>query len=369
MSGCDGAWRRRASYRPSPLGTFPAATMAQECVPPQDSHMRTEPLDISRTAPETPLSSPGPCGVPARYPDVPSVPLTALDQLWFQVSGTICNLRCRHCFISCNPQNHAFWFLDRERVTTALAESVSLGVKEYYFTGGEPFMHRDMVPMLADALALRPATVLTNGTLLAPRVVEALARVAGASACSLEVRVSLDGLTEESNDAIRGAGAFRRALDGIARLVTAGLRPIVTAMQSWCDGQNDVVLAGFEALLRSAGYDRPRLKIMPPLYMGEEATRTRAYLPAERVTHEMLHGFDLDRLLCTRARLVTSRGIWSCPILLGAPAARLGDTLSEAAARPAQLAEPACWTCWRSGAICSNSTTACPPAPAPAPGV
>ena len=37
---------------------------------------------------------------------VPRVELTALDTLWFQVAGTVCNLACTHCFISCSPTNH-----------------------------------------------------------------------------------------------------------------------------------------------------------------------------------------------------------------------------------------------------------------------
>jgi len=293
-------------------------------------------------------------GLPAAAHDAPTVPLTALDQLWFQVSGTVCNLRCKHCFISCHPRNHAFWFLSRAQVARALAESVALGVKEYYFTGGEPFMHRDMVPILADALACGPATVLTNATLLVPRTVDALARAAADSPYSLEVRVSLEGVTEAGNDAIRGAGAFRKALRGLERLVAAGFLPILSVMQSWPDEEGERTLADFQALLRSIGYHRPRVKILPTLHIGEEASRSRGYFAEERVTHEMLHGFDLDQLLCTRARLVTARGIWACPILLDAPVARLGDTLAEAVARPATLSESACFTCWHSGSVCAN---------------
>ena len=36
------------------------------------------------------------------------VELRALDDLWFQISGTLCNLTCHHCFISCGPTNHTF---------------------------------------------------------------------------------------------------------------------------------------------------------------------------------------------------------------------------------------------------------------------
>jgi AdoMet-dependent heme synthase len=153
-------------------------------------------------------------GTAARIPahDAPSVPLTALDQLWVQVSGTICNLRCAHCFISCSPDNHSFWFMSREQVREHLDASVRLGVKEYYFTGGEPFMNREMLGIIEDTLVLGPATVLTNGTLLPPRTVDALAELAASTPYSLELRVSLDGVTEASNDAIRGDGSFRRPL-------------------------------------------------------------------------------------------------------------------------------------------------------------
>lgn len=285
---------------------------------------------------------------------VPEVPLAALDQLWFQVSGTVCNLRCRHCFISCAPDNDTFWFMDRDTVRAALDASVGLAVKEYYFTGGEPFMHPAMVEILEEALALGPATVLTNATLLPARTVERLGRVASGSPYTLELRVSLDGVTAVQNDALRGEGAFLRALAGVERLVGAGFLPIITCMRTWPEDAAPATLSAFRDLLAGIGYDRARVKILPPLKLGAEAERSGGYRPGERVTHEMLHGFDLDHLLCSRARLVSERGVHACPILLEAPSALLGATLEEAATRPARLSEPACWTCYREGAICSN---------------
>src|SRR6516164_9458109 len=86
----------------------------------------------------------------------PVVSLVHLDELWFQVAGTLCNLECRHCFISCSPHNHDFGFLDLETVRRKLEESVRLGVKEYYFTGGEPFLNREMVDILELTLQYGP---------------------------------------------------------------------------------------------------------------------------------------------------------------------------------------------------------------------
>jgi AdoMet-dependent heme synthase len=286
----------------------------------------------------------------------PAVPLESLDQLWFQVAGTVCNLRCTHCFISCAPDNHSFWFMSRDQVRSALGESVGLGVKEYYFTGGEPFMNGEMEEILADTLGLGPATVLTNATLMPPRRADALARLAEDSVYTLELRVSLDGITREVNDAIRGEGTFGRCLEGIEALVAAGFLPIITCMRSWPEQETEGYLEGFRELLAGVGYHRSRIKILPPLLMGEEAKRTRGYDETERVTREMMAGFDPGDLLCSRARLVTARGVYVCPILLDTPSARLGGTVREAAGAPALLSEPACFTCYLSGSICSNTS-------------
>lgn len=285
------------------------------------------------------------------------VPLTALDQLWFQVSGTVCNLRCRHCFISCSPDNHSFWFMTRESVRSALEESAAMNVKDYYFTGGEPFMNSEMEGILEDTLQYGPATVLTNATLFPPRRVAVLRELQDRSRHDVTLRVSIDGYSPETNDPIRGEGTFDRAMDGVGNLVARGFRPIITAMQSWPCEEMPCTLQAFREALGCVGYSEPRLKILPPLLIGEEAERNRGYTERERVTHEMLHGYDLSQLLCTRARLVTAAGVYACPILLDYPSARLADTLAEAVAVDAPLSESACYTCYTNGAICSNATT------------
>src|SRR5437763_15529666 len=146
---------------------------------------------------------------------VPQVALAHLDDLWFQVAGTLCNLTCSHCFISCSPHNHSFGFLDLETVRRRLDESVTLGVKEYYFTGGEPFLNPDMTSIVELTLGYGPATVLTNGTVLKEEWLDRLRAAEEASAYSLEFRVSIDGFSPQENDPVRGAGTFERAMRGV----------------------------------------------------------------------------------------------------------------------------------------------------------
>ena len=162
----------------------------------------------------------------------PSIRLSHLDDLWFQVAGTLCNLTCHHCFISCSPKNRSFGFLTLAQVQSALEESVALGVKEYYFTGGEPFLNPEMVPILLETLKYGPATVLTNGTVLQDEWLHALRAGEEASVYSLEFRVSIDGFSSAANDPIRGEGTFERAMQGVTKLVTTGFMPIITAASS-----------------------------------------------------------------------------------------------------------------------------------------
>lgn len=296
--------------------------------------------------------------IPLPILDVPApqVTLAHLDDLWFQVSGTLCNLECRHCFISCSPHNHTFGYLDLETVRRALEESVALGVKEYYFTGGEPFLNRDMVAILELTLKYGPATVLTNGTVFKDDWLERLARAEAASLYSLEFRVSIDGYTPAENDPVRGPGTFERALRGVKQLLRHGFLPIITVTRTSDDADDIELFHGFVRMLQANGYAHPRVKLLPTLRMGAEADRQRGYQQEERVTPEMMADFDEGLLVCNHSRVVTDRGVYVCPILIEAADARLGDSLKESL-QPYELRHNACYTCYQFGTICANPSS------------
>ena len=87
----------------------------------------------------------------------------ALRELWFH-TGTACNLACPFCLEGSKPGDGR---LDRIRLSDAkplIDEAVTLGVEQFSFTGGEPFIVRDFVNILRYAAEHRPCLVLTNGT-------------------------------------------------------------------------------------------------------------------------------------------------------------------------------------------------------------
>lgn len=280
----------------------------------------------------------------------PVVPFHELRSLWIQITGSQCNLVCRHCFNASGPGEPWLGAMAADDVRARIAEAVALGVREIYFTGGEPFLHPELLPLVGEALGVAATTVLTNGTLIDETVAARLAALAAASSYSLEIRVSVDGLTAAANDAIRGHGSFTKALHATALLAARGLVPIVTATTLAAGDDGRPLYARLHALLREHGVARPRIKILPVLGTGRGA----GLRPARRLTRADLDGFDTSRLQCSETRAVTSTGVYACPILAGLPVGRAGTNGLAGALGPVALAHATCTTCWETGLTCGN---------------
>lgn len=281
----------------------------------------------------------------------PFVPLTALDTLWFQVAGTLCNIECTHCFISSSPRNQSHGMLSLADVESRLAEARALGVREYYFTGGEPFMNREILPILEATLRQGPATVLTNGMLLTPATCRRLRELFDASDYSLDVRVSLDGFDRETHDAIRGKGVWDKVMIGLRNLAAAGLNPVITVTAAAAGIESAEGRTRFLEIIRGFGFEKPRLKVLSLFRIGAEEKRSRAYESWEHLTSSTLHEGDASVLQCSSCRMVTSKGVYVCPILIEEPEAKMGETLDETL-RPFPLKFGACHTCWVDGVSC-----------------
>ncbi len=281
----------------------------------------------------------------------PVAPFLRFSTLWIQITGTWCNLECTHCINASGPKEPWLKPLRAEVARAAIREAEELGVKEIYFTGGEPFLHGDILPLLGLALQTAPTTVLTNGTLVDAAMADEVAALAASAPYSLEIRVSLEDTEPEKNDGIRGAGAFDKAMDAVRRLHERGLLPIVTATEitsgEHADGRG--MYDRFRDFLTARGIEKPRVKIMPVFALGRLARPGGAVL-----SEEDLAGFDRGTLQCSDARVVAEGGVYACPILAGLPGAKLSEGGLEASFRDAPLYHVSCVTCFQTGMTCKN---------------
>ena len=285
--------------------------------------------------------------------DFPEVPLVKLDTLWLQVGGTLCNLQCTHCFISCGPQNHTHEMMTLKDVQQRLLESKTLGVKDYYITGGEVFMNPEIFEILATILEYGPLDVLTNGTLITSEKAARLKEIQNNSSHKLQFRVSMESFDEKLNDRTRGENSFSKATEGITNLNSFGFSPILTVTRNWDEAKDKEMEESFKNFLESLNISDPRIKILPEFLLGQLAVNTRNYFDHEHVTEKCFENYDITNLQCSTSRMATKTGVYVCPILVDNNKARIGDTIEEAL-RPFPLAHSACYTCRITGMTCKS---------------
>lgn len=281
----------------------------------------------------------------------PTLELSDLDTLWLQVTGTLCNLACLHCFISCGPKNDNHPMMSVEQVQKAIEAALEEGVKEFYFTGGEPFMHPQIRELIDLALAHGPLSVLTNGLLIDEELAHWLAQRFRSSRYSFDLRISLDGTTAKENDAIRGRHTFEKILGAVERLVRAGLNPVITVTTCHAELAEEAGRRRFFELLSARGVVKPRLKFLAPFKIGREERRGGGYQPYERLVEGDLNADAKSDLQCSSSRMVTAKGVYPCPILIEEDGAWMGETLADGL-KSIELNHPACFTCFVEGVTC-----------------
>lgn len=119
-----------------------------------------------------------------------------------------CHLSCRHCFRTVNTPPD----LSTHEAVRVITEMRDLDVRKVGLTGGEPFLRRDLLDLVAliqshDMLV----KVVTSLTALPARAVDRLARLGG-----LEVAFSVDGASADSHDYLRGEGRFAQLMRNLA---------------------------------------------------------------------------------------------------------------------------------------------------------
>lgn len=130
-----------------------------------------------------------------------------------------CNLRCVHCYSQSADRDFGNE-LTHDEGLALLDDLAQFGVPVVLFSGGEPLLRPDILPLAERAAALgMRAVISTNGTLIDAAMARRL-RDVGLS----YVGVSLDGLGAV-NDRFRGVeGAFDRAVAGIEHCLAAGIK-------------------------------------------------------------------------------------------------------------------------------------------------
>ncbi|WP_338144552.1 radical SAM protein [Neoroseomonas marina] len=288
------------------------------------------------------------------------VAFTGLRTLWVN-TGTLCNITCRNCYIESSPRNDALAFIAAKEVAACLDEAAALGtpLEEVGFTGGEPFLNRDLPAMLRDVLGrgLR-ALVLTNAMKPMMNHAAALLDLRAAFGDRLTIRVSLDHHEAALHDLERGEGTFDRTMEGLDWLSRHGFGLHVAGRAAFGGADEAEMRRGYAALFAAHGIpvdaaDPVALMLFPE--MDAEADVPEITEACWGILRK-----SPDSMMCASARMVVKRRgaaaptVVACTLLPYDPAFEVGATLAEAS-RPVSLNHPHCATfCVLGGAACSR---------------
>lgn len=289
-----------------------------------------------------------------------SVGLAGLRTLWVN-TGTLCNITCRNCYIDSSPTNDALAYFSLGDLAAYLDEAAALGapLTEVGFTGGEPFLNRDLPAMLREVLRRGlSALVLTNAMKPMTNHGSALLALQAEFGSRLTLRVSLDHHEAALHDLERGEGAFARTMEGLAWLARHGFTIHIAGRLGFGDGEEAAMRAGYATLFSARGIpvdadDPVTLMLFPE--MDADADVPEITTACWGILHK-----SPDSMMCASARMVVKRrgaagpAVVACTLLPHDPQFELGATLSEAA-RPVALNHPHCAKfCVLGGAACSR---------------
>jgi sulfatase maturation enzyme AslB (radical SAM superfamily) len=258
-----------------------------------------------------------------------------LKELWIH-TGTACNLACPFCLEGSHPGDGRIPGMKLSDVKPFIHEAMGMGVEQFSFTGGEPFVIRDFVNILNYASQHRPCFVLTNATEpLLKRRHQVLSLLN--NPYPIHFRVSLDFPDRARHDKDRGEGSFDQALEGVHWLVEQGFKVSIARQTD----VNEVAAEAFTAFpdLGTPGSEDGSPEITENCMEKYPTSDSRAHF------------------MCTYTRMLVKKGddvrVYACTLVDDDPQYDLARSLTQSMDERVMLRHHRCFSCYRYGASCS----------------
>ena len=226
-----------------------------------------------------------------------------IKTLWFN-TGTLCNIECKNCYIESSPKNDRLVYITFEEVKSFIDEAMdnNLGTNEIAFTGGEPFMNKDILKMIDYSLSKNfKVLVLSNAMKPMLNRKEDLLKI---NHQDLTIRVSIDHYQKEKHEEIRGKNTFNVMMEGLKWLNQNNFNYALATRLLWGE-QEDQLRDNFNLFI-----DKYNLKLDAK---SKEQLVTFAEMDEKVDTPEIttacwnLLGKNPDDIMCSSSRMVVKK--------------------------------------------------------------
>jgi sulfatase maturation enzyme AslB (radical SAM superfamily) len=162
-----------------------------------------------------------------------------INTLWFN-TGTLCNIECKNCYIESSPKNDRLVYLTFDEVKLFIDEAIdnNLKTKEIGFTGGEPFMNKDILKMVDYALEKKfKVLILSNAMKPMLNKKEELLKLRHPN---LTIRVSIDHYNKTKHEEVRGKGTYEVMMKGLNWLSKNNFNFALATRLLWDESENNL---------------------------------------------------------------------------------------------------------------------------------
>ena len=162
-----------------------------------------------------------------------------INTLWFN-TGTLCNIECKNCYIESSPKNDRLVYLAFDEVKLFIDEAIdnNLKTKEIGFTGGEPFMNKDILKMVDYALEKKfKVLILSNAMKPMLNKKEELLKLRHPN---LTIRVSIDHYNKTKHEEVRGKGTYEVMMKGLNWLSQNNFNFALATRLLWDESENNL---------------------------------------------------------------------------------------------------------------------------------
>ena len=271
-----------------------------------------------------------------------------LEDLWV-MQGSICDLRCKHCYTASSPSNNRLQQITSVELRPHLEAAANFGVQKIYFTGGEVFVDEDVLHGRAErneeflsslrlALEIAPVDILTNGRRYIRNHFAVLRELQKGFPGRLTLRITLESPHEAEHDAIRGRTTFAQTVKTVRDLCGMGFVPVIAAERALLHEESpDEIRCLYGALFPGMRIEVNLIENI--LEMGHELVRMAAQ--GQRPTPEVfvttkcfgILNRSPESLMCHFSRCIQKLDgtlrYYPCPVIYDDERFDLGSTLEE----------------------------------------
>ena len=277
-----------------------------------------------------------------------------LKELWFH-TGTACNLACPFCLEGSKPGDTRLDRMTLPDTRPLIDEATALGVQQFSFTGGEPFIVKDFINILRYASTLNPCLVLTNGT---DPVLKRLPQIDTLQEQPYPVsfRISIDYANEARHDAGRGKGSFVKSWQSMRELGQRGFK-VSVARQMDADENKDAVNFEFRQLFRQYGLTEDTTIVPFPEFLTPGCDPKVPYITENCMR---THHTEVSRqaFMCYFSKMVIKKQgrmrVYACTLVDDDETYDLGGTLAESIDKRIMMKHHRCYSCFAFGSSCSE---------------